>query len=80
MADVQRTATEPIAAALAAKGYYRGRTYSPQEHGSIVTGCTMFVQGSHLLVLQTYREGGCELYAPVCDTKSMADTIAAIPA
>mgnify|MGYP001609813246 CR=1 FL=1 len=34
---------------------------------------------SPLLVLQTYKDGGCELFSPLCTDASLEATIAAIP-
>lgn len=65
--------------ALHVRGY-RLLTTHPGAHESHVLSFTVYASpDGAILILQTFRDGGIELFRPVCETNSLDETIAAIP-
>lgn len=80
-----KTALDSMQAGLREKGYrtlvrhevkQSGATYLQERR---ILAFTLYTNGRTVLVLQEHAGGGCELYKPVVDTLSIAETIAAIP-
>lgn len=79
MKSVQ-TPTGQVARALMARGYQRLASHL----GAANTGVECWevyshAESFHVLILQSFRDGGCELFTPLCASGSLDETIAAIP-
>ena len=77
-----RTATIEIREALEARGYRLIASHPGMPDSEVLAW--MVCQGtrpgnSPLLVLQTFRDTGCELFQPLCSQNDIAATIAALP-
>lgn len=75
MAD--RTASQELHAALLAKGYRVLAQHAARTNRQHVF--TLYGNASHVLIMQTRGTDLCELYRPVSESNSVAETIAAIP-
>lgn len=77
-----RTATEQIHAGLTRKGYRYMAQY-PTPEDSYMLEWRLYTDVLRprypALVMQVWRDGGCELYTPLTDHTGIAETIAAIP-
>jgi|GEM_PF-6480539 len=79
-----RTATDTVIDGLHAKGYRSLVRYPTDRRGfehqtNPTVAFTLYTNGSHVLVLQEYKDGGCELYRTVCEVLGVDNMINAIP-
>ena len=71
------TATHQIAQALHERGYHRVGTQPCQDAHTLEW--RIYIKEKHLIIMQAWRDGGCELYAPLTNTSTIRETIDAIP-
>ena len=71
-------AEQLIINALREKGYRTLTEVLGWRHDPIAR-FTVYSDGVHVLILQVYKRGGCELYAPIVESNDIQATIDAIP-
>ena len=78
--QAEQSASAQVHRALVQKGYRVLAQHAARTNRQLVF--TLYSKGPQVLLMQT-RSGTdeqlCELYRPVCDSTSIADTITAIP-
>ena len=76
----ERSATLQLRDALRQRGYVLLAAHQGARDTAVLQWLVyIHAATGRPLVLQTFREGSCELYKPVVDSNSLAATIAAIP-
>lgn len=74
---LQEIPADHIHRALCERGYQCISLYGllkPQA-----TYIAVYTKSGMTLLLHAWDDGGCDLYRPLCETNSLAETIAAIP-
>jgi hypothetical protein len=79
MAEVKITPADQVRQALREKGYRSLSVHFLNDKRSTINGFILYTNGKHVLVLQEYKDGGCELYRTVSDSLGIQDTIDKIP-
>jgi len=79
----EQPASAQLATALRAKGYKLIGQYTVQVNARIETRLTYWSKGAQQLVMEriTWADGSthCDIYQPLTQSNSIAETIAAIP-
>jgi len=78
MPERQTTPIERIHDALIDKGYRRFNVAQVQgDHDT--RQFSLYEKNGQCILMQESRSGGCEVFAPICDSNHIGKTIEAIP-